>query len=149
MEETEARVRAKRLIQEQLSYSIFVLYDSLLGAHLGYGVKTLTFSEAYLSSVARILLIKDVRKLQSMGYEVQGYGAGRIALSEHPVLMPVARRAEFLELACELKLMIPATDFGVPFQETPDNNFSVLFAMACQGDSRGIVELNHYSLEAE
>lgn len=138
----------KQKLQEQVSYSVFLNFEALLGAYLGIGAKRMTFSEIYLSSVVRMLHASYIERLQNEGFGIQGYGGGRIALSTHPLKEDLGRKKAFLELAIEMGLMVPTTDFGIDIGDQSTTGFGTFFSYACTGDSHSLCQLNHYVLES-
>ena len=138
----------KHSLQQQISYSIFLIYEAVLGAHLGIGAKRMTLSEVYLSSLARTLMVPQVMAFQKAGFEVQGYGGGRIALLDQPLKHDQGRKKEFLELAFELGLMVPTVDFDIDLGDKSSSGFGTFFSFACAGDTHSITQLNHYILES-
>ncbi|WP_286241098.1 hypothetical protein [Neptuniibacter halophilus] len=140
--------QAKKIkLQEEMSYSVFLVFEALLAAHLGIGAKRMSFSEAYLSALVRVSQIPAVQMLERSGFAVQGYGGGRIALTEHPMKSDTDKRSELLELAYRQGLMTPAIDFGVNFGDRSQTGFGTFFSFACAGDTNNLCQLNHYILE--
>ncbi|WP_299201897.1 hypothetical protein [uncultured Amphritea sp.] len=139
-------VSSVRSIQEQAAYSLFLIYDSLLGDVLGYSANALNLSEAYLASLVRMEALDASEMLIKHDYKIMGYGGGRIALSEHPNQLSATRREELLEILVQLRYLISSTDLGISFRDDTGDSYSVFMSLAVKGDSRGIMELNHYIL---
>ena len=141
--------QAKRLVREEVSYSLFMLFDGVLGSFLGHGSARPTLPEAYLASLARLQSLEAVRVLQEEGFGVSGYGGSRIALEVHPLSLDSYKRQHFINVIDTLRLMPPVTDFNVPYSEREGDYFSTAFSIACAGDARSMVELNHHILSTE
>lgn len=138
----------KTALKEEMAYSLFLIYEAMLASHLGLGTRRVNFSEIYLASISRLKSLPQVSALCANGFDIQGYGAGRIALQEHPMKFTDERRKQFLELVFSLGLFTPATDFGVDFGDRSDSGFGTYFTYAVTGDSNSLCQLNHYILES-
>lgn len=138
----------KTIMKERLSYSLFLIFEAILSAHLGIGDRRVTFSEIYLASLVRLQQIPQVAALQESGIKVQGYGGGRIALCDHPMSFSQQAQSDFLQLAYDNQLLMPATDFNLPFQSKSNTAFDTFFSYVSTGDSNSLCQLNHFILNS-
>lgn len=139
----------KQRVKESASYSIFLVFESLIGSLIGSGKRKMSFAEIYLSSIIRINDVRNVINLQEKGYEVQGYGGGKIALKSSPLNLPSEDKKEFLETIFGMGLFPPTADFGVAADIDKDTPAGTFFNYASAGDSDSLYQLNHYLLESK
>ncbi|WP_139327260.1 hypothetical protein [Marinobacterium stanieri] len=139
----------KRLIREQVSYSLFLLFDAILGSRLGVSTPHLSFSEIYLSALARMALVEHVKAFQKLGFSLSGYGVNRIGFESHPLALSLNDRSAFINTLDQSRLLMPVTDLQVQYQERQGDHYSMLMAMLSSGNTQSVIELNHHILATE
>lgn len=133
---------------ESLSYSVGLLYSSLLASAAGVRRRVQGFPQAYLLSLIRLQQAKAVIDLISAEIPVIGYGVGRFSFSAIPEQWSGSWKKSFLEIADHHQLQFSAVNLGVPLaQDKESSAYRLVFRAMAEGDSRSLVELNHYALQ--